>query len=87
MPVTIGAKRSPDFCFLAVLVKVASQAKGSSMTNRQSHEWKQALDSFRDAAPRHTADEEESLFPRLRQLNQPEVERALVEIQELEADQ
>jgi hemerythrin-like domain-containing protein len=101
MPVTIGAKPSPDFSdpiellidchrrierFLAVLVEVASQAKGGPMTNKQSHDWKQALDYFRNAAPRHTADEEESLFPRLRQLNQPEVERALAEIQELETD-
>jgi hemerythrin-like domain-containing protein len=101
MPVTIGAKPSPDFSdpiqllidchrrierFLAVLVEVASQAKGGPMTNKQSQEWQQALDYFRNAAPRHTADEEESLFPRLRQLNQPEVERALLEMKELEAD-
>ncbi|MGI8962669.1 MAG: hemerythrin domain-containing protein [Bryobacteraceae bacterium] len=101
MPVTIGAKPSPDFSnpielltdchrrierFLGVLMKVAAQAEGGPMTKEQSREWEQALDYFRNAAPRHTADEEESLFPRLRGLDHPEVERALSEMQELEAD-
>jgi hemerythrin-like domain-containing protein len=101
MPVTIGAKPSADFSnpikllidchrrierFLAVLVKVAAEAKGGSMTQQQSREWEQSLDYFRNAAPRHTADEEESLFPRLRRVDRPEVERALAEMRELEAD-
>jgi hemerythrin-like domain-containing protein len=101
MPITIGAKPSPDFSnpiellidchrrierFLAVLLKVAAEAKGSPMTQQQSREWEQALDYFQNAAPRHTADEEESLFPRLRRLPQPEVEHALAEMRELEAD-
>jgi hemerythrin-like domain-containing protein len=101
MPVTIGAKPSPDFSnpiellidchrrierFLAVLMKVAAQVKRGMMTKQQSREWEQALDYFRNAAPRHTADEEESLFPRLRRMNQPEIESALAEMQKLEAD-
>jgi hemerythrin-like domain-containing protein len=101
MPITIGAKPSPDFSnpiellidchrrierFLAVLVKVAAEAKGGAMTKEQSRAWEQALDYFRNAAPRHTADEEESLFPRLRRVPQPEVEYALAEMHELEAD-
>jgi hemerythrin-like domain-containing protein len=101
MPITIGAKPSPDFSnpvellidchrrierFLAVLLKVAAEAKGSPMSKQQSREWEQALDYFRSAAPRHTADEEESLFPRLRRLSLPEVEHALAEMRELEAD-
>jgi hemerythrin-like domain-containing protein len=101
MPITIGAKPSPDFSnpiellidchrrierFLAVLVKVAAEAKGGAMTKEQSREWEQGLDYFRNAAPRHTADEEESLFPRLRRVPQPEVEHALAEMHELEAD-
>jgi hemerythrin-like domain-containing protein len=101
MPVTIGAKTSPDFSnpidllidchrrierFLTVLVKVAEQAKGGLMTKEQSREWEQALGYFRNAAPRHTADEEESLFPRLRLVHQPELQRVLAEMQELEAD-
>jgi hemerythrin-like domain-containing protein len=101
MPITIGAKPSPDFSnpiellidchrrierFLAVLVKVAAEAKGGAMTKEQSRAWEQALDYFRNAAPRHTADEEESLFPRLQRVPQPEVEYALAEMHELEAD-
>jgi len=101
MPITIGAKPSPDFsnpiellmdCHrriersLAVLVKLAAQAEGRPMTDEQSREWEQALDYFRDAAPRHTADEEESLFPRLRRVDRPEIERALAEMQKLEVD-
>lgn len=101
MPVIIGAKPSADFSnpiellidchrrierFLAVLMNVAAQANGGPMTSEQRREWEQALDYFQNAAPRHTADEEESLFPRLRRLNQPEIEPALAEIQELEAD-
>jgi Hemerythrin HHE cation binding domain len=85
MPITIGAKPSPDFSnpiellidcrrrierFLAVLLTVAADAKGGPMTQQQSREWEQALDYFRNAAPRHRADEEESLFPRLRRLSQ-----------------
>jgi hemerythrin-like domain-containing protein len=45
-----------------------------------------ALHYFREAAPKHTADEEESLFPRLRRVQDPEVQAALAHLQELEQD-
>ncbi len=45
-----------------------------------------ALHYFTEAAPKHTADEEESLFPRLRQLHDPEVESALSRLDQLEGD-
>jgi iron-sulfur cluster repair protein YtfE (RIC family) len=49
-----------------------------------------ALDStlryFREAAPKHTADEEESLFPRLRQVHHPDIQCALAALEELEND-
>jgi iron-sulfur cluster repair protein YtfE (RIC family) len=45
-----------------------------------------ALRYFRESAPKHTADEEESLFPRLRQLQDPEIEKALATLDALEAD-
>ncbi len=101
MPITIGAKPSPDFSnpiellsdchrrierFLAVLVKVAEQAKGGSLTGEQRRALQNALDYFQTAAPRHTADEEESLFPRLRQASQGEVQHALAQMERLEAD-
>jgi hemerythrin-like domain-containing protein len=101
MPITIGAKPSPDFSnpidllsdchrrierFLAVLMEVSEQAGGGEMTDEQSRAWKNGLDYFKNAAPRHTADEEESLFPRLRRVAQPEIQTALAEMQELEGD-
>ena len=43
-----------------------------------------SLKYFRDAAPKHTADEEESLFPRLRRMHDPEVERAIETLDPLE---
>ncbi len=53
-------------------------------------ETRRALDSalryFREAAPKHTADEEESLFPRLRQVSHPDVQLALATLDELEND-
>ncbi len=45
-----------------------------------------ALRYFEQAAPKHTADEEESLFPRLRQIRDPEVEAALAKLDRLEDD-
>jgi hemerythrin-like domain-containing protein len=45
-----------------------------------------ALRYFRDAAPKHTADEEDSLFPRLRRLSHPEVEAAIQQLEPLERD-
>ncbi len=101
MPVTIGSKPAADFSnpiellsdchrrierFLAVLVAVMEQARGGEMTDGQKREWLQALEYFRNAAPRHTADEEESLFPRLRHIDQDRVQKALAEMDELEAD-
>jgi hemerythrin-like domain-containing protein len=45
-----------------------------------------ALRYFREAAPKHTADEEESLFPRLRRTHQPDVQSALASLEALEKD-
>jgi hemerythrin-like domain-containing protein len=45
-----------------------------------------ALRYFREAAPKHTADEEQSLFPRLRRLGGVEVDRALAKMDELEKE-
>lgn len=45
-----------------------------------------ALCYFREAAPKHNADEEESLFPRLRQVRHPDVQSALARLDELEND-
>jgi iron-sulfur cluster repair protein YtfE (RIC family) len=45
-----------------------------------------ALRYFREGAPKHTADEEESLFPRLRQMLHPDVESAIEKLKPLEDD-
>lgn len=45
-----------------------------------------SLRYFRDAAPKHTADEEDSLFPRLRRLAHPQVDAAIQQLEPLEHD-
>src|SRR5690242_7311716 len=45
-----------------------------------------SLRYFQDAAPKHTADEEESLFPRLRNLRDAVTETALSTLAALESD-
>jgi hypothetical protein len=45
-----------------------------------------ALRYFREAAPKHTADEEQSLFPRLRQMHLPDVDAAIERLELLEQD-
>ncbi len=45
-----------------------------------------ALSYFREAAPKHTADEEQSLFPRLRHVAHPEVRETLAKLDALEQE-
>jgi len=45
-----------------------------------------AIRYFAQAAPQHTGDEEESLFPRLRRTNDPAVQSAFANLEKLEAD-
>src|SRR3954449_12487157 len=86
MPVVIGAKPESNFTdpiglltdchrrierFLSVLVQVTAQANGGALTQEQRRGLDTALRYFRDAAPKHTADEESTLFPRLRLLDHP----------------
>ena len=101
MPIVIGAKRESSFTdpigllsdchrrverFLAVLVHVATQAHGEPFTGEQRTAWDTALRYFRDAAPKHTADEEESLFPRLRAMDRSDVKALLARVDGLEQD-
>lgn len=53
-------------------------------TGEMNRALESALHYFAQAAPKHTADEEESLFPRLRQFRDPEVESALARLDRLE---
>ncbi len=83
MPVQIGAKLDSGFddplgmlqdChrrierFLAILCDVAERAHARSLTEEEAAAIHAALVYFREGARRHTADEEESLFPRMRSL-------------------
>jgi hemerythrin-like domain-containing protein len=53
--------------FLAVLVEIAMRRDGCALTGSESSALEAALRYFRYAAPHHTADEEQSLFPALEQ--------------------
>lgn len=66
------------------------ESVGKVMDSAPTDDTRQALETalryFREAAPKHTADEEESLFPRLRELQSAEVESAFSKLQELEGE-
>jgi hemerythrin-like domain-containing protein len=101
MPITIGARQESDFndpigmlgdChrrierFLAVLRKLASERNGGPLTEEDRAALTTSLRYFREAAPKHTADEEDSLFPRLRNVGGPAVESLFEQIDGLERD-
>ena len=101
MPVVIGSKRESDFTdpigmlsdchrrierFLGVLLAIATRQQGGSLSGEQRAALEAALNYFRNAAPKHTADEEESLFPRLRRIESPEMRSTLERIDALEHD-
>lgn len=81
MPVQIGAKSEANFTdpiglmtdchrrierFLEILVRIARESGSKSLMPHEQVALQTALNYFRDSAPKHTADEEDSLFPRLR---------------------
>jgi hemerythrin-like domain-containing protein len=101
MPIVIGAKRESDFtdpigmlgdCHrriemcLNVLVRVAEQAHGEALNEEQRGSLETALRYFREAAPKHTADEEESLFPRLRRIESSDVRALMARMESLEEE-
>ena len=96
MPVQIGHKES-DFSnplgllsdchrrierFLEVLIRLTDQAGPLGQPEREALE--KSLAYFRTSAPKHTADEEGSLFPRLRQSES--AREALTCLAQLESD-
>jgi hemerythrin-like domain-containing protein len=101
MAIQIGAKPSPTFeqpiellsdchrrveSFLKALIVVTNQRAGGDLSTPQRDALQTALRYFREAAPKHTADEEESLFPQMRSIGSAEAEAALAKIAALEAD-
>ena len=99
MPVQIGAP-THDFsdptgllsdCHRRIEMFLGSlDAVGRVIDRPLGDEASRALDSalryFRDAAPKHTSDEEESLFPRLRQVHHPDIQSALTRLDSLEEE-
>jgi hemerythrin-like domain-containing protein len=101
MPITIGAKHESDFTdpigmlgdchrrierFLGVLENLASRRGGAAPTPEEQTALSTSLRYFRDAAPKHTADEEESLFPRLRSAAGENTKAIFERIDALEGD-
>lgn len=72
--------------FLQILLRVTNETRGESLEGEYREALETALTYFRSAAPRHTEDEENSLFPRMRQSDDPEVKAALAKLDALEAD-
>ncbi|HWR51744.1 MAG TPA: hemerythrin domain-containing protein [Bryobacteraceae bacterium] len=101
MPITIGGKPESHFSdpiglltdchrrierFLSVLVQVAAQAGEGELTDERRTALETALRYFREAAPNHTADEEDTLFPRMRMMDRPEAKAVLASVDSLEQD-
>jgi hemerythrin-like domain-containing protein len=72
--------------FLGVLIAILHETSAGPLTTSQQTQLEGALAYFSTAAPRHTADEEESLFPKLRQLKSAEADRVLDLVARLEGD-
>jgi hemerythrin-like domain-containing protein len=72
--------------FLRVLATVAADAAGGPLSPEYRSALEGALRYFAVAAPRHTADEEVSLFPRLRESGDPALAEALASLDRLEHD-
>jgi len=70
--------------FLHVLCLVVERAPGRPLTGEEDAAVQSALQYFRGGGQRHTADEEESLFPRMRA--ERATAGALKEIEALEAE-
>jgi hemerythrin-like domain-containing protein len=101
MPVTIGAPPQAGFdqplkllqdChrrienFLDLLQRVVASATDAELDLEHRSALERALEYFRDAAPKHTQDEDLSLFPRLRHAGGAEARAALRCVESLESD-
>jgi len=101
MPIQIGQKRESGFdnplgllsdchrrieSFLVVLKRVASEFQGRELSADERTSLEKALKYFRESAPKHTSDEEDSLFPRLRSSAHPLAKASLDSLDALEAD-
>ena len=71
--------------FLSML-KAVAQDIDHFPTEETRRALEAALRYFGQSAPKHTADEEESLFPRLRQRHHPEIQAAFSRLEQLEEE-
>jgi hemerythrin-like domain-containing protein len=67
-------------------LSTAAEFEGRRLSDDESRALTAALRYFREAAPKHNADEEESLFPRLRASPDLEVQRVLITLERLEQE-
>jgi hemerythrin-like domain-containing protein len=73
--------------FLSMLHDVVSGATSDGrLTEDAAGALQAALRYFRNAAPKHTADEEQSLFPRMRESGDPRVAEVLDQLAHLEQE-
>jgi hemerythrin-like domain-containing protein len=74
--------------FLGMMIRVLEQSNGGRgpLTREARAAMEAALRYFDVAAPRHTQDEEQSLFPRLRASDDPDAHAVLQRIESLEVD-
>jgi hemerythrin-like domain-containing protein len=101
MPITLGTKPDSGFddpfgllsdChrrierFMGLLSTLSIQFEGQRLTSEAAEAITTVLRYFRDAAPKHTQDEEESLFPRVRARGCTAAQRILLRVRELEQD-
>ena len=101
MPIQIGAKPENDFTtplgllsdchrriekFLDQLQRITEERHGGELTESHRAALETALNYFQRAAPLHTRDEEESLFPRMREIGGARAEAAFAALSALEAD-
>ena len=101
MPITIGKKNESDYTnplgllsdchrrierFLDVLIEITKQAGGAALNEDQGLALKTTLRYFREAAPKHTLDEEESLFARMLSAADERARSALGLLDQLHSD-
>lgn len=101
MPIAIGQKPESDFrnpvgmlsdChrrierFLTGLITIAEESQNGALGEEHRAQFEVALRYFREGAPKHTLDEEESLFPRLLKYRSPQTEETLALLDHLEAE-
>lgn len=101
MPLVIGGKPESNFdnplgllsdChrrierFLGSQIAILEETGGGALDAHQRETLEKSLRYFRTAAPRHTRDEEDSLFPRMRASISGDAHAALDTLDKLESD-